>query len=69
MSVLEEKEDQLWRVLQMHSDLSDEGDLASTKADSGKSEEIEEKLKQVSNMIFWLRKEINEARKAAQTNF
>jgi len=36
----------------MHSDLSDEGDLASTKADSGKSEEIEEKLKQVSNMIF-----------------
>jgi len=69
MSVLEEKEDQLWRVLQMHSDLSDEGDLASTKADSGKSEEIEEKLKQVSNMIFWLRKEINEARKAAQTIF
>ena len=67
--VLEEKEDQLWKALQMHSDLTDEAELQSTKLDQSHSEELEDKIRSVSNTIFKLRKEINEARKVASQSY
>lgn len=43
--------------------------MPSTKADSSKLEEVEEKIRAVSNLIFKLRKEINDAWWAVQSNY